>query len=142
MYFCRLMKTKRDIQKQRMRIATLLLAVLIPAFLITTLHHHHQPEREQECAECAAHHHLLHKNHVATAVSDTWANCYICHYVFSPVEKAQLFEVLFGRDFVDTYFGKVVPSVCQSSHRYYSLRAPPRFLCHQGNSALIWSGLL
>lgn len=108
-----------------MRVATLLLAVLIPTFFITTLHHHHDASHRYDCKTCEVNHHNIHKNHVETAVSDTWANCYICHFVFSPVEKAQLFDISFENDFASKDFVEITPSLTQNALRYFSLRAPP-----------------
>jgi len=108
-----------------MCIATLLLAVLMPVYIVTTFHHHHAPLHLQDCVSCDVHHHHIHKTHLETSDTDSWQNCYICHFVFSPVEKARFFEMSFSHDFVNNSYADVVMSFSQNVIRYYSLRAPP-----------------
>lgn len=115
----------RKEQQRRMYISILLLAVLMPVYVITTLHHHDAPLHLQECVACNVHHHHIHKNHLETSDPDSSQNCYICHFVFSPVEKAHSFEVSFCHDFVNVSYSDVLTSVGQSVIRCYSLRAPP-----------------
>jgi len=119
------MMVKRKGQQQRMYVATLLLAVLLPAFIVTTFHHHDAPQHLQECFSCDVHHHHIHKHHLEKTASDSWQNCSICHFMFSPVEKARFFEVSFCHDFDSNSYSAVVTSFSQSVIRYYSLRAPP-----------------
>jgi len=116
---------KRKGQQQRMYVAILLLAVLLPAFIVTTFHHHEAPLHLQDCVSCDVHHHHIHKNHLEKTNTDSWQNCTICHFMFSPVEKARFFEVSFCHDFVNNSYADVVTSFSQSVIRYYSLRAPP-----------------
>lgn len=108
-----------------MYVAILLLAVLLPAFIVTTFHHHEAPLHLQDCVSCDVHHHHIHKNHLEKTNTDSWQNCTICHFMFSPVEKARFFEVSFCHDFVNNSYVDVVTSFSQSVIRYYSLRAPP-----------------
>lgn len=105
--------------------ATLLLAVLIPAFFVTTLHHHHEPSHKHDCTQCATLHHDIHKHHLVTAEPDSWGNCFICHFVFSPVNEAHSFEMTFRSSFATLRFVDVINTIRQNTLRYYSLRAPP-----------------
>ena len=125
-YFCTRVMMRRKGQKRRMYIATLLLAVLMPAYIVTIFHHHnYEHSHLQECVTCDVHHHHIHKNHLGTSDTDSSQNCYICHFAFSPVDKARSFEVSFCHDFVHNSYSDVVTSFRQSITRYYSLRAPP-----------------
>jgi len=111
-------------RRQRVNIAMLLLALLIPAFLISTFHHHHSSVKLQQYEECEINHHIY-KYFFETTDSDSWANCYICHFIFSPVTEAQDCDVSFEDNFEDTFFAVKTKSMEQNIIHYFLLRAPP-----------------
>ena len=69
-------------EKRRHIIATFLLAVLLPAFIVSFLHSHPEyPADEHECEECLHHH--PHAGHIV-AGSGSFSDCVLCHFLGIP----------------------------------------------------------
>ena len=68
--------------KRRQWFAVCLLAVFLPALLISSLHHHEAETADTvDCIQCA--HHLPHPGHLSNAASGM-QECVLCHFIGLP----------------------------------------------------------
>ncbi len=101
----------------------LLLAVFIPALMISALHLHQPQAAETDvCVECAAH--LPHVAHLSPSAGAT-LDCVFCQFLGLPY----LLPILFAVVLLSRHGQKVaIRSIChptRCAHLILSLRAPP-----------------
>jgi len=116
-------------RERRIIASAVLLAVFLPAFLISVLHRH--PEAvpaAEECAECV--HHLPHQGHIG-AYHGGISDCVLCQFLGLPfiasIAVAAVLSVVLGNSF---YLFTSRPFL-QAALRNDNTRAPPVSFCFQ-----------
>jgi len=112
-------------EKRRRIIAFILLAVFLPAFMLSILHKHTDSALiKEECPQCV--HHIPHAGHI-NAYDGGISECIICHFLCIPFVVVLAAVILPPASLQITVYSFVRKSYLTDGLRHNLSRAPPVF---------------